>query len=191
MTAIFNMLNRLDLPLDGIDGDSISTYMFAAVAAIAGIIALRSGQAISKHTSVTDCTVTVSLMNNEITVNALADSGNLVRDPLSGKQVILIDKSSMSSLCDISVYDSFLSGNPHSTAISETAAYPRGLRLIPINTAGGKGMLAASIPEKISISYTTPKGKSITCQVDTLIAPSDICKSADGYKAIIPADLLK
>ena len=185
MTAIFNLLNRLDLPLNEISDDGISTYMFAAVAAVAGAVALRSGQAISKHASVTNCTVTVAVNGKSITLNALSDSGNLVRDPISGRQVILIDRSSLSELVDISIYDSFLSGETHNAPV------PRALRLIPINTASGKGMLAASMPDCITISYTDRKGKTLFCHPDAMIAPSDINKSADGYKAIVPSDLLK
>ena len=43
MTAIFNLLNKLELPLDLIGEDSVSTYLFAILAAIAGVISLKSG----------------------------------------------------------------------------------------------------------------------------------------------------
>lgn len=187
MTAIFNLLNRINFPLDEIDGDSISTYLFASAAAIAGIIALRSGQAISRHASVTSCHLTVKVGSNSLSVNALADSGNLVRDPISGKQIILIDKEAFSSLGDASVYDMFISGQTCSDGIIP----PRGLRLIPINTASGHGILAASIPDEILVSYIDKKGKTKTFSADALISPTRLYKNSDGYKAIVPTDLIK
>jgi hypothetical protein len=190
MTAIFNLLNKLNIPLDGISGDSISTYLFAIVAAVAGIIALRSGQAISKHASVKECKLTVTICSQSITLNALADSGNLVRDPISGKQVVLIDRSALSSLTDVAVYDDYLNGKVNSASKTGVQS-PRGLRLIPISTAGGKSMLAASVPDSLTVSFTDHRGKLISCTPDVLIAPSDINNSANGYKAIVPADILK
>ena len=95
MTAIFNLLNRLDLPLEGIEGDNISTYLFAIVAAIAGFVSLRSGQVISRRSSIGECMLEVTLGDKKITVNALSDSGNLVTEPFSALPVIIISSSAL------------------------------------------------------------------------------------------------
>ena len=52
MTAIFNLLNKLDLPLENITADGISTYLFAILAAAAGFISLTSGQVIAKRSNI-------------------------------------------------------------------------------------------------------------------------------------------
>ena len=184
MTAIFNLLNRLDLPLDNIDSDGISTYLFAIIAAVAGIISLRSGELISRRSTIKECRLTVSMGKKSLILQALSDSGNLVRDPISGKSVIIIDRAELSKITNVSAFDKYLLGEPPDVAI-------KGLRLIPINTAGGKGMLCAAIPDKITAEIVTAKNKTINFELDVLISPSDIKNSAEGYGAIVPAEILK
>ena len=186
MTAIFNLLNRLDLPLDSIDGDGISTYLFAIIAAVAGIITLRSGEIISRRSDIKECKLTVTISGKTASFFALSDSGNLVKDPLSGKNVILIDRSALSELTDVSVFDDFLQGQqpPDSSGV-------KGLRIVPIKTAGGSSFLAAANPDSLAAEVVTKRGKALSCELDALIAPSDIGKSAEGCRAIVPSQILK
>ena len=72
MTAVFNLLNRLDLPLDRIDGDGISTYMFALLALIAGIISLRSGQLISRRANVKECRLNLTIGEKSLILTAVS-----------------------------------------------------------------------------------------------------------------------
>ncbi len=185
MTAIFNLLNRLDLPLSGIESDGISTYLFAILAAAAGIISLCSGELISHRSAIKECKLTVTLGKNSLTLQALSDSGNLVKDPLSGKNVVIIDRHELSRLIAPAVFDDFASGRDN-----ESHGL-KGLRVIPINTAGGRGLLTACIPDNLEAEIVTKKGKSQTLQLDALIAPSDIKKSTEGYSAIVPSEILK
>ena len=184
MTALFNLLNRMDLPLENIASDGLSTYAFAIIAAVAGFISLKSGQLISHRSTVTECELEISLEGKSIVLKALVDSGNLIKDPLSGKSVIVIDKGQLNKIVNTKLYESFICGNRSDNA-------PRGIRLIPINTAGGKSMLAASHPDKATIRFTDRKGKPHAFDADVMIAPSDIQQSADGYSAIIPAEIIK
>lgn len=184
MTAIFNFLNRLDLPLSDIDEDSLSTYLFAIVAAIAGFICLRHGQLITRRSSITECEVTIFLRDNEIKLYALADSGNLVKDPISGKSVIIVDKAKISAHVDLSAIDDF-------TSMSFSSERFKGLRLIPINTASGKGILTAFAPDNLIITVTDKKGRKKQIFPNSLIAISDIKNTAEGYDAIVPFEIIK
>jgi len=184
MTAIFNFLNRLDLPLSDIGEDGISTYLFALLAAIAGFISLRSGELISKRAPIKECKVKITFQGQEIELLGFADSGNLVKDPISGKAVIIVDKETVAKSLPIVEFDMFKQGKA-------TEKLPFGcLRLIPINTAGGKGLLVAALPEKTVIEYEH-RNKSLSFEVDTLFAPSEIGKSAEGYTAIVPQEIFK
>ncbi len=187
MTAIFNLLNRLDLPLDGIAEDGISAYLFAILAAIAGIISLRSGQLISKRAAVHECMLTLKLHGQSLTVSGFVDTGNLIKDPLGGRPVVLIDRDALSKITDLSLFDTFAQGKiPPMPASSRKMIF----RIIPIHTAGGESLLVATAPDSLVISYEKRK-KNLSLEVDALIAPSNIKKSADGYDAILPAVLLK
>ena len=186
MTALFNLLNRLPLPLGAVGDDGITTYLFAILATISGLISLRSGQAISRRASVTECLVSLSLADETAEVKGLVDTGNLVKDPLTGKAVILIDREMLSQICDIAVFDRFAKGEQTSNEIHALS-----LRLIPITTAGGRSMLVAVKPKGLTLTATDTRGRARTISPDVLIAPTDLKNSAEGYRAIIPAEILK
>jgi len=184
MTAIFNMLNSLDLPLEGIKADGLFTYIFAILAVIAGFISLRSGEVISQHSSAKECKLTIGFEGKEIVCQALVDSGNLVKDPISGKSVILIDRSVMSALADLSELDNYAHGIP------PNAQFPA-LRIISIRTASGMGLLTAFIPQRIVAEIIDTKKHNAKIELDAFIAPSDIKNSAQGCDAIISNEILK
>ena len=186
MTALFNLLNRLPLPLSAIEDDGITTYLFAILATISGLISLRSGQVISRRASVTECLISLTVTDRTTELKGLVDTGNLVKDPLTGKAVILIDRESLSEICDVSVYDRFAIGEQ-----IPNDAHTLSLRLIPINTAGGRSMLVAVKPKALTLTATDTRGRARTFSPDILIAPTDLKNSAEGYKAIIPAEILK
>lgn len=186
MTAIFNFLNRLDIPLDSIEGDGISTYLFAIIAAVAGFITMRSGKIIAKKSDIRECKLFVSVMGKQGEFFALSDSGNLVKDPISGKSIVLIDRNLLGKLIDLKIFDDFASGSPGS--------HPDGMppmRLVPIKTAGGRSLLCALPPEKLKAEIVTKKNKTVLLELDALIAPADIGQSAEGYGAIVPSEILK
>lgn len=185
MTAIFNLLNKLDLPLGSLSGDGISTYLFAFLALIAGIISLKGGQAISRRSSVKECKLYMRFCDTDFELLGLSDSGNLVRDPISGKAVIFLDRETLEKKVSLSFMDDFQSGTLDSGKKS------CGLRLIAINTASGKAMTVAAAPEILRAEITEGRGKSREIVLDALISPSPQRLSDSGYNAIIPSEILK
>ena len=185
MTAIFNLLNRLDLPIANLDTDGVSTYLFAIIAAAAGFISLRSSAIMSKKSSIKECLLTVTLNQKSVTVTAIADTGNLVKDPLSGKRIVLIDRRELDKIADVSEFDDFANG------IVREEPTIRSFRLVPIKTASGRSLLSAALPDSLTASVTTKKGKSATLSLDALIAPTNIENSADGAMAVIPAEIIR
>jgi sigma-E processing peptidase SpoIIGA len=184
MTAIFNLLNKLDLPLDFIGDDGFSTYLFAILAAIAGVISLKSGQMISKKSAVKECRVSVRFCGEDFVFHGFSDSGNMVRDPLSGRPVIFLDRGELEAKCSLSFLDSFASGTlPKDIPVG-------GLRIISLRTATGSSTAVAARPEALEIEYTDPRGRSHTFSPDALIAATDIGKSAQGYNAIVPSEII-
>ena len=179
MTALFNLLNKADLPLTGIDDDGISTYLFAILAAAAGIISLKSGDAISRRAPINECKLKVTFSGKETLLMGFSDSGNLVRDPISGTAVIFIKREKFSQIADLSVIDAFLAGNP-----SLDPDY-KGIRMIPINTASGKSLSAAIKPKKITIELP-----DTSYEIDALISPTATNGNLGGYEAIVPAELI-
>ncbi len=187
MTAIFNALSKLDLPLYDIPSDNISTYLFAILAAIAGIISLRSGQIISHRSSIKKCRLTITFCNKKFEFSGLCDSGNLVRDPISHKPVIFLDRKRLQSEIDLSFMDEYAKGHLPKDSPCKS------LRLIMINTASGTSVLVAAVPQSIELYDMDKKSKSPpdVITLDALIAPTDILKNSDGYDAIVPAEIIK
>ena len=185
MTAIFNLLGKIDLPISNIGSDGISTYLFAILAAVAGIISLKSGQIISKRSSVRECTLKIRFCNQDFEFWALCDSGNLVRDPISNKPVIFLDRKKLEQKLDISFFDDYAQGHlsPDSPC--------KNLRLMVIKTAAGQKMIAAAVPQSIEAIIRDKRGKEQSCSPDALISPSDIGKTADGHNAIVPSEIIK
>ena len=187
MTAIFNSLSRLDLPLDSIPADDLSTYIFAAIAAVAGIISLKSGQLISRTVNTKKCKLTIDFCNKEFQFIGLCDSGNLVKDPISHKPVIFVDRKKLEESLDLTFLEEYKNGRlmPDSPC--------KNLRLIIINTAAGTSAAVAAMPQSIIVEpEKDSSGKSAApIYLDALISPTDIEKNGEGYDAIVPLEIIK
>ena len=186
MTAIFNLLNRLDLPIDSIGEDGISPYLFAILAIISAIITLRGSDILSRKSTVTTCTLKVKIKQKEATFKALSDSGNLARDPLVGKPIIIVDRNIFSEIADLSFFDDLSSGKT-----PQNLPY-RNTRIIPIKTAVASSLLVAISPDKLTVElYDSKKKQTLSAEIDALVAPSELGEVGEGCNAIIPAEILK
>lgn len=184
MTAIFNLLNKLDLPLDMVGEDGLSTYLFALLAAIAGVISLKSGQIISKKGAIRECKLYLRFCGQDFEFSGFSDSGNLVRDPISGRPIIFLDRTELEKKCSLTFLDDFAAGK------MPEGFYPSGLRLISMRTASGSSVAVAARPERLVIEYCDAKGKQHFLSPDALIAATDIGRSAQGYNAVIPTEII-
>ncbi len=185
MTAIFNLLNKLEIPIENIDSDSISTYIFAFLAAIGAIISLRSGQVISKRSNIKECRLYVRLCGIDLEFSGFCDSGNLVKDPISGRAVIFLEREIIEKKMSLKFIDEFVEGK------LDTNAPCRDLRFISLKTASGSSMAVCIRPEGVIIEFENRKGKISRHKTDALISPIAIGEAAQGYSAIIPAEILK
>ncbi|MBP3376800.1 MAG: sigma-E processing peptidase SpoIIGA [Clostridia bacterium] len=185
MTAVFNLLNKLDLPLDSIESDGISTYLFALLALIAGVISLKSGQVISKKGSVKECRLLVRFCGEDFEFSGFSDSGNLVRDPISGKAIIFLERSVLEKKLPLDFLDRYAKGEMSADSPCKS------LRLIALRTASGSSLAVAALPESVMIEYVDSNKRERSIELDALISPTDIGKSAAGYNAIIPSEIIK
>ena len=67
----------------------------------------------------------------------------------------------------------------------------KSLRLISLHTATGQSIAVAALPESISLEYEDSKKRAKRLEIDALISPTSIGKSAQGYNAIIPSEIIK
>ena len=115
---------------------------------------------------VSDVQATVG--GRRLSFSAVCDSGNLLKDPLTGTPVILIG-ASVAGAEWLSRYEN-----------------PKGYRVIPYESVGGEGLLFGHKPDELTIRY---KGK--TYCPSALIAVAKGTKSFDGRGGCIPAVLLR
>lgn len=184
MTALFTLLNRLDLPLDTetSDGDGISVFLFAILAAVSAIATLLGGKFFASRSSKKTATVTVTVGGNVCRLSALVDSGNLLCEPVSGKPCVVVELSVFERIFS----ERFLRGVKlrRYTDVA-SASEVRGVCLIPTRTASGQGMLIAFRPDRMTVD--AGKGER---EVDAYVALCELGQSAMGQKALLPNVLL-
>ncbi|MBQ8309667.1 MAG: sigma-E processing peptidase SpoIIGA [Clostridia bacterium] len=181
MTALYSLLNRIDLPLDSLEGDGLSVWSFAILSAIAALMTARGGRFLGRSAKTRCITVHATLFGKQITLRALVDTGNLLREPVSGKGVIVADRKTLLAALPRDVAQ-VLSASDPAVWLSDPAVAHR-VRVIPIRTASGESLLPAILPETLHLT----EGKTVL-PTDHLIAPAELAASADGFDAVIGAE---
>ena len=105
--------------------------------------------------------------------SGLSDSGNLLRDPIGGKAVIVLDR-------DKAEHTFPLLFRRESELPPELAVR---VRMIPVKTASGSGLLTAVRPDKITLTCDGEER-----EIEALIASSKEKISDGGADAVIPLE---
>lgn len=186
MTAIFNMLNLLGLPLGSIEesGDGIPVWLFAILAAVSGTATLAGGRFFKKKQSQRTADVEITIKDKTVRLSAILDSGNLLRDPISGKSVIVTDIVRMKDALPSELIRAVKEKDPSRLSSLDRDSSKR-LHLIPSRTAHGEGMLYAMKPDRMTICNGKDKR-----EVDALFAPVVLDGTAHGFDALLPSELM-
>lgn len=177
MTVLYRFLNRLELPLEALQGDGLSAWMFAILAAVAGFFTLRGGRLFRRSGAVRDVGLEITVEGRTAVLRALVDSGNLLTDPLEGRSVVLADPAKL--LPCLSPMLAHALEHPESAP----PEYARRIRLIPAHSATGEGLLAAFAPDRLVI---VTKKDRVTA--NDLVALSPLGGTAGGYDALIASE---
>ena len=177
MTVLYRFLNRLELPLEALQGDGLSAWMFAILAAVAGFFTLRGGRLVRRSGAVRDVGLEITVEGRTAVLRALVDSGNLLTDPLDGRSVVLADPAKL--LPCLSPMLAHALEHPESAP----PEYARRIRLIPAHSATGEGLLAAFAPDRLVI---VTKKDRVTA--NDLVALSPLGGTAGGYDALIASE---
>lgn len=177
MTALYALLNRFDLPLGNTQEDSSSVLIFALIAALAGVATVQGGRFLGFSKKAKYITVDAVLFGNPVTLRAMVDTGNRLREPISGRSVIVADQSRILETLPSSLSTALKS--PYAEKWLSDERYATRIRLIPTNTATGKQILPAILPDQLMLT----DGKE-TYFADYLIAPAPMEASSD-FDAVI------
>ncbi|MBQ9113088.1 MAG: sigma-E processing peptidase SpoIIGA [Clostridia bacterium] len=184
MTALFALLNRADLPLEGAQSDGISAWALVILAVISAGLTLAGGRFFRRKSAKKYAKVRIHMYGRQKTLDAFCDSGNLLRDPISGKICVLANSRSLGEMIPRSIGE--LTENADMTKLCDMDAdIAKRVRLIPAKTAFGDGMLVAVRADKIVVG----DGNSER-EVDALLALCDSGKFGEGCDALLPSELL-
>ena len=126
--------------------------------------------------------MTVELDSRRVELDGLVDTGNLLRDPLSGRPVICADRRLLSGLLSPGLARA-MEDSQRATSLSPADA--KRLRLIPAGSATGHGILTGFVPDQILISYIH-RNKEQQREVNAVIASAELTDT----HAIVPAELI-
>ena len=109
-----------------------------------------------------------------MTFEAMSDSGNMLKDPIGGKDVVIVDREKAKGLVPALTLGR-MGSLPPSIASR--------IRLIPIRTAAGEGMLTGFSPDMAELDFGGEKK-----EIDVIVALSAEALSGSGCEAIVASD---
>ena len=184
MTALFSLLNRAELPLDGVGEDGISAWVLALLAVISAGITLFGGRSFRRRSARTYTRVKIVILQKSATLNAFCDSGNLLCDPISSKPCIVVSTGALDGVLPKEIV-SIARDKDFESVSSLDGEWAKRVRLIPARTALGSGMAFAVRADKIFIGETDSMR-----EVDALLALCNAEEIGEECEALVPTELL-
>ena len=187
MTLLFNFFNRLGLSQKISGGesaeDSLSVWLLLILAVIGGAAARIWVVFFKKKGLAREAEIEVFFEGRSVRLRAMADSGNLLRDPISGKPCVVIDRKYLFGVFPAGLLSLSRS---HSSSIGDIPhEYARRICFIPTKTAVGEGLLMGVRADRVSVIREKSRK-----DVEAVVVISELGKSACGCGALIPPELL-
>ncbi len=178
MTAFLSLFGKAET-----EGGASGIAPGGAVAAVCAAALYVTVRIITRTKAASSAKVSVTLGEKSVEFTALCDSGNLLRDPISGDAVMPVSRAKVTELIGRAPCEALCRCRPE-----ELAGTGLRVRLIPHRNSTEAGLCAAFLPD--SVTLTAP-GEKKEKRVRCLIAPMDCPKNHfGGYAASLPAELL-
>lgn len=179
MTAAFSLLNTLGISTENAGENDIPPWLILTFGAISAFLAKVGGRHLKKKASLRFAEVEITLGDKTLAVSAVCDSGNLLRDSISGRTVMVADTRHA---------EYFFGNKKEITPLDLPRLAPelgRRSSLIPYRTASGSKTMVAFRPQKLII-----KSEGCEHEADALVGFASIENIPNGCSALIPPDLL-
>ncbi len=187
MTALFNLLNRLGFSsLEGADDtDGISVWLFLLLAVVSAVFTLWGGNFFKRSSKIKRAELRICEGSREKRLSALVDSGNLLREPISGRACVVINSASVQDFFDLELIRLSKNGGMESFE-SLPSSLKKRIRLIPTLTATGEKMLVGIRADRLFIDFE--KGER---EIDAMLVFSDFSTGQTAEaEALVPLELL-
>ena len=163
MSALYSLMNRaLSSFIESYSYDkAYDTARLWIIISLTAVISVILSKILVSKKDVKSAEITVFIKERKFNLTALVDSGNMLRDPLSGKCVILVSEGSEIGQ-EIEKFEEIYK------------------KYIPYRDVNGEGLLKGISPNEIIIN-----GKSVSAIVATVKS-----KSFDGNDALLPSALM-
>ena len=182
MSGLYTLLNRLDLPFEALQGDTVSVWVLGMLALVAGIATSRGGRMLGFSQKTRHVTVEAILFGRRVELSAIVDSGNLLRDPISGRGVIVADRARLSGILPPSLLQGADVQNGALTDwLERSPTYAARVRLIPASGAFGTGLLVAILPDRLTVTEGRER-----YEADYLVAISRLGDGERDFDAVVP-----
>lgn len=196
MTALYTLLNKADYPREAVSGsgDGVSLWTLALLAAAAAAAALAGGRQLRLRAAAKRADVIITQGDRSVRLHAMTDSGNLLTDPLAGRQVIICELDAVAALFPDGLVEIWRGGDA-SAAAALPHEYAAMLRFLPAEGAltGDRSLLAAVRPDRVELErdvFERRGGNSAPVEVDVLLAPLPRRIRAGGCTALLPPGLI-
>lgn len=178
MTAIFNFMNEMDLT-PGVGENELPIWLIAITLTVSAISTKLSGRYLKRKALVSTAEVFVKLNKTKLSLNAIFDSGNLLKDTFSGRSIIIIDEK----------YTSLFFPSLKKLNLDSVERLPLKtkalMRVIPCSTVNNENIIIAFKPTSIHIK--TSKGM---IDADALISFGDLRGAGEKIDALIPTEFI-
>jgi stage II sporulation protein GA (sporulation sigma-E factor processing peptidase) len=183
MTALYHVMNRLGVDQwFPSDEEGMGVWLFALLALFATVFSLWGGKRLKRYALIRTCTAEIWMGGSSVTLEGMVDTGNLLREPLSGRAVLCADSERLMPILS----EEWRTALRGVTMVSPSLSALRGLRLIPSTTADGEALLVGFLPDRVCLRWQK-NGRSYSKEVDTVVAGVHRLK---GTQILVPVDLL-
>ena len=184
MTALFYAFNKIGVDKwfspQGETADSASVWLFVILASLSGIFALLGGNFLKKKGLRQRGFLEIEYQGKKVSVSCLCDSGNLLREPISGLPCVIVEVDALGDVFSASFRASVKKGD----IISLSSRDASRIRMVPARSASGDSLLFGMRVDCLRIDM----GKGAT-EVEAYLVFSAESISADGVKALVPSEL--
>ena len=183
MTAVYSLgAGYTDSLGAGAEPTGSGVILFAAAAATAAVT--LGGRIAKKRRGIASADVTITVGGKTATVTALADSGNLLRDPVSGRAALVLSVPEAARVLPPEAV-ALTGGEDIASEIENLPPEVRArVRLLPVSNVYGHGLLLGYRPDKVTVAVRGG-GREYDC----VLAVSTKSGGFGGFGAVLPAEI--